>query len=299
MKKYLYYFLFTFSLFVGCSKNDGPVPKDIILERTPEPQVTKTGGSQSIDVTSLASFQAEFSVGVYYTSEIQPSKYDVVVRKNDNDTTVKIFKKDITTFPTSLTITTNDLETLFGEPIVLGDNYDIGVNMYMESGKKYEAFPLVGTGYGSGISQQPGATPSIRYSAICQYHDEVYQGDFKIIKDEWQEVSGDGGYDVGAIVTVTRIDATHFSFKYPASDALPIIVKVNPLTNEISVAKQVYTPSGYGWGYGAISCQSTTSDTRNIVSPCDEKFGIALIHTVSIGAFTDKNGAYIEMQKVN
>ena len=292
MKKYLYYFLLAFTLLAGCSKNDGPIPKDIVLDRTPEPQVTKSGGSQAIDVTNLASFQAKFDVGVYYTSDIQPSKYDVVIRKNGNDTTVKFFKKDITTFPTSLEINVNDLETLFGEPVVLGDNYDIGVDMYMASGKKYEAFPLVGTGYGSGISQQPGATPSIRYSAICQYHDEAYQGDFKIIKDDW------GDYAVGDIVTVTRIDATHFSFKYAAPDALPIIITVNPLTNILSVAKQVYTPDGYGFGYGAISAETKSSDLDNIVSPCDEKFGIRLYHTVSAGSFTP-DGAYIEMQKVN
>ena len=292
MKKYLYYFLLAFTLLAGCSKNDGPIPKDIVLDRTPEPQVTKSGGSQAIDVTNLASFQAKFDVGVYYTSDIQPSKYDVVIRKNGNDTTVKFFKKDITTFPTSLDINVNDLETLFGEPVVLGDNYDIGVDMYMASGKKYEAFPLVGTGYGSGISQQPGATPSIRYSAICQYHDEVYQADFKIIKDDWAD------YAVGDIVTVTRIDATHFSFKYAAPDALPIIITVNPLTNILSVAKQVYTPDGYGFGYGAISAETKSSDLDNIVSPCDEKFGIRLYHTVSAGSFTP-DGAYIEMQKVN
>lgn len=289
MKKYLYYFLFTFALFTGCSKNDGPVPKDVILERVPEPQVTKESGSQSIDVTNLNGFQAKFTVGVFYNSDIKPSKYDVVVRKNGNDTTVKVFKKDITTFPTSLTVSANDLETLFGAPIELGDNFDISVDVYTESGKKYQAFPLVGVGYGSGIAQQPGAITSIRYSAICQYHDDVYQGNFKILEDEWAD------YSPGDVVPVTRIDATHFSFKYAAPDALPIIVTVNPLTNEVSVAKQVYSPSGYGLGYGAISVESVP-DQRNVVSPCDGKFGVVLKHTVSIGSFGSN---YIEMQKVN
>ncbi len=289
MKKYLY-FLFTFSLLAGCSKNDGPVPNSIALERVPEPQIVKSGGSLSIDVTNLAAFNAKFDVGVYYTSgSVQPAKFDVVIRKNDSSSNVKLFKKDVTTFPTTLTITSDDLEALFGAPIVLGDNYDIGVDVYTTSGKKYDAFPLKGNGYGSGISQQPGASTSIRYSAICQYHDEVYQGDFKILEDEWAD------YSPGDIVPVTRIDATHFSFKYAASDALPIIITVNPLTNEISVAKQVYTPSGYGLGYGAISVESVP-DQRNVVSPCDGKFGVVLKHTVSIGSFGSN---YIEMQKVN
>jgi hypothetical protein len=289
MKKYLY-FLFTFSLLAGCSKNDGPVPNSIALERVPEPQIVKSGGSLSIDVTNLAAFNAKFDVGVYYTSgSVQPAKFDVVIRKNDSSSNVKLFKKDVTTFPTTLTITSDDLEALFGAPIVLGDNYDIGVDVYTTSGKKYDAFPLKGNGYGSGISQQPGASTSIRYSAICQYHDEVYQGDFKILEDEWAD------YSPGDIVPVTRIDATHFSFKYAAPDALPIIITVNPLTNEISVAKQVYTPSGYGLGYGAISVESVP-DQRNVVSPCDGKFGVVLKHTVSIGSFGSN---YIEMQKVN
>jgi len=290
MEKYLYCFLFTFVFLAGCSKNDGPIPNDVALERVPEPQVVKNGGSQSIDVTNLAAFNAKFDVGLYYTSgSVQPAKFDVVVRKNDSSSNVQLFKKDITTFPTTLTITANDLETLFGAPIVLGDNYDIGVNVYTASGKKYEAFPLNGNGYGSGIAQQPGATTSIRYSAICQYHDEAYQGDFKILEDEWAD------YSPGDIVPITRIDATHFSFKYAASDALPIIITVNPLTNEISVAKQVYSPSGYGLGYGPISAESVP-DQRNVVSPCDGKFGIVLKHTVSAGSF---GSAYIEMQKVN
>ena len=292
MKLPIYYFLLAFTLLAGCSKNDSPVPKDIALDRVPEPQLTKTGGSQSIDVTNPSGFEAKFDVGVYYQSGIQPSKFDVVARKNGNDTTVKVFKTDISTFPTTLTLTVADLEALFGAPVALGDNYDISVDVYTASGKKYLAFPLVGAGYGSGISQQPGATTSIRYSAICQYHDEVYQGDFKILDDEWAD------YGAGDVVTVTRIDATHFSFKYGAPQGLPIVVTVNPLTNEISVAKQVYGPVGYppGWTYGPISAESV-ADQRNVVSPCDETFGIVLKHTVSAGTFS--SGAYIQMQKVN
>ena len=166
MKTQIYYFLLTFALLAGCSKNDGPVPNNVVLERVPEPQVSKDGGSQSIDVTNLADFTAKFNVGVFYESVIQPSKYDVVVRKNGNDTTVKVFKQNITSFPSSLTISVNDFETLFGAPVELGDSYDISVDVYTASGQKYQAFPLVGKGYASSIPQQPGASTSIRYSAM-------------------------------------------------------------------------------------------------------------------------------------
>lgn len=290
MKIQIYYFLLTFALLAGCSKNDGTVPKDVILERVPEPQVVKEGGSEVISLTNLDAFQGKFSVGVYYTSDIQPSKYDVVIRKNNNDTTVQVFRKDITSFPTSLSLKAQDLETLFGTPVMQGDNYDISVDVYTASGKKFQAFPLVGSGYGSGIAQQPGAITSIRYSAPCPYHDDVYQGNFKILEDEWAD------YAAGDVVVVTRIDATHFSFKYAVPDALPIIVTVDPLTNESSVAKQIYSPSGYGAGMGAFSTESVP-DPRNVVLPCAETFGVVLKHTSPAGTFA--SAAYIEMQKVN
>lgn len=294
MKSYLSYILFAVALLAGCSKNDGPVPNNIILQRAPEPQVVKEGGSQAIDVMNLAGFEGKFSVGVYNANGMQPAKYDVVVRKNGAGV-IKIFHPDITTFPTPFTFKISDLESLFGDPVELGDNYDIGVDVYTASGKKYAAFPPAGgAGYSSGISEQPGASASIRYSAICQYHDDIYQGDFKVLVDGW------GDYLPGTIVPVTRIDETHFSFKYGALDALPIIITVDPLTNITSVAKQVYGPIGYppGWPFGPISCETIPS-VKNIVSPCDQTFGVVLMHSVDIGAFTDEKGAYIEMQKVN
>jgi hypothetical protein len=291
MKKYLY-FLFAFIFLAGCSKNDGPVPNDIALERVPEPQVVKKGGSEVISLNDLAAFKGEFEVGVYYQSGIQPSKLDAVIRKNGDTSNVRPFRKDITTFPTELSITADDLEALFGAALAPGDYYDIGADVYTVSGKKYDAFPSKAAGYGSGISQQPGASTSIRYSVPCPYHDDVYQGDFKVLKDEWAD------YSPGAIVPVTRIDATHFSFKYGAPQGLPIVIEVNPITNEISVAKQVYGPIGYppGWNYGPIYAESVP-DQRNLVSPCDQTFGIVLKHTVAAGTFS--SGAYIQMQKVN
>lgn len=292
MKKYLYYFLFTFVLIAGCSKNDGPIPKDVILERVPEPQVVKTGGSEVISLNDPAAFKGEFEVGVFYQSGIQPSKLDVVIRKNGDTFNVRPFHKDVITFPTAFTITANDLEVLFDTALAPGDYYDISADVYTASGKKYDAFPAGGAGYSSGVSQQPGASTSIRYSVPCPYHDDVYQGNFKIIEDEWAD------YSPGAVVPVTRIDATHFSFKYGAPQGLPIIIEVNPITNELSVAKQVYGPIGYppGWNYGPIYAESVP-DQRNLVSPCAETFGIVLKHTVAAGTFS--NGAYIQMQKVN
>ena len=222
MKKNIYYFFLAFALFAGCTKKDGPLPVDV--ERVPEPQLLRMAGARAIDATNLASFQGIFDVDLYFSSDVPPSKFDVVVRKNNDNSNVKVFKTDISTFPTTVTITESDFVALFGTATVLGDSYDISVDVYTQSGKKYEAFPVVGAGYGSGIAQQPGASTSVNYKAICQYHDDVYQGNFVVLQDDWADFSP------GEVVTITRIDASHFSFIDPyAVSPTPVIVTVDPL----------------------------------------------------------------------
>ena len=162
-----------------------------------------------------------------------------------------MLKTDITSFPTELTITGAQLATLFNAPIVLGDKFDIGVDVTTYTGEKFEAFPVVGNSYAAGVAAQPGASTFVRYEAVCQYNPAAYQGTYEVVTDEW------GDYAVGDNVQLTMIDATHFSFKFLAAGALPIVVTVNPITNAVTVAKQVYG-SGYppGWPYGNISAES-------------------------------------------
>ena len=185
----------------------------------------------------------------------------------------------MTTYPTTINITGQQLTDLFGAPIVLGDKFDIGVNITTKDGVSYESFPALGNPYASCVSSQPGESPVVRYEAVCKYNPDVYQGNFVVVEDEWAD------YGAGEVAVVTKIDATHFSFKYKAADAKPIIVTVDPNTNITSVAKQVYG-SGYppGWPYGDISVQSVTS-IDNFVAPCEETFSVVLQHTVGAGSF--------------
>ena len=52
---------------------------------------------------------------------------DIVVIKNGDKSVVKQVET-VTTYPTSITITGTQLETLFNETIELGDYFDIGAN---------------------------------------------------------------------------------------------------------------------------------------------------------------------------
>ena len=140
--------------FTGCSKDDGPIPKNIGIEEVPamtmnlEPQ--KKDNIDTIRVGTPAVFIGKFKVAAIFPDAKRPTKVDIVVRKNASASNVRLFKADITTFPTSFTVTQADIVTLFGAPTALNDTYDFAPDIYVGS-KKYEAFPAVGAGSGSGV----------------------------------------------------------------------------------------------------------------------------------------------------
>src|SRR6187402_2273825 len=284
MKKIIIYSFCLFSvaaLITACKKDStGNLPE---LTRFPLPLVVKVAGShQVISAQDPNSFSGKFSVGLYFPNDAPPKEFDVVVIKNNDKTNVKVLKTDVATFPTELTITGPQLAALFNAPIVLGDKFDIGVDVTTYTGAKFEAFPAVGNSYAAGIAAQPGASTFVRYEAVCQYIPEAYQGPYEVVTDEWAD------YVPGDIVQLTMVDATHFSFKYLAADPKPIVVTVNPVTNAVTVAKQVYG-SGYppGWPYGNISAESVPS-VDNFVAPCAGTFSVILKHTVAAGSFGEK-----------
>lgn len=273
-------FLMALVLFTGCKKNDGPIPID--LTRVPTPLVLKSGGDVAIDVVNAAAFKAKFSVGLYFPDDIKPAKFDIVIMKNGNTGNVKVFKTDVTTFPSEFEITAAQIETLFGTPIVLNDSYDIGVDVYTQSGLKLEAFPVTGASYASGVSAQPGASVFVRYTAICQYDPDIYQGDFEVVEDEWAD------FTPGEVVTLVKVDDTHFSFIDPyAEDPTPVVITVNTGTNLVSMPR-MKIGSAWGWAVGLYTGAYVATGgvaTDNFVAPCDETVTLSVVYGVDLGDF--------------
>lgn len=289
MKKSIIYFLLATTVFVGCKKDDGSVPESVMLERVPVPRVVKNGGNAAIDMTNLAGFQGIFNVGLLFPTDAPPAKFDVVVRKNNNNGDIKILQAGLTTFPTTFNITAAQIAALFGAPIALGDNYDFGVDVYTTSGKKYEAFPVVGIGYAAGVAGQPGASVSVRYSAICQYDPNIYQGNFVVIEDEFQDLLP------GDIVVLTKIDNTHFSYIYPSGiNPTPIIVTVDPLDNSLKILKQQFG-TAFTWQPAyTFPNAATVTNQLNVVAPCAQEWGAVINYTVTQGSF---GNFYLKMKK--
>jgi hypothetical protein len=138
----------------ACSKNDGAIRKDITIDDVPsmtmnlEPQ--KKDNLDTIKISNPGAFASKFKVAVIFPDQAKPTKVDIVVRKNGSASNVKVFKTAITEYPTSFNITAADIATLFGAPIALADTYDFAPDIYVGD-KKYEAFPITGSGSGSGV----------------------------------------------------------------------------------------------------------------------------------------------------
>jgi hypothetical protein len=169
MKKIIILSLYFFTiagLFTACSKDEnGDLPDN--LTQFPTPLVVKVAGTdQSISAANPNAFSGKVRVALYFPAGAPPKKYDVVIIKNNDKANVKVIQADVTTFPTDITITGSQLATLFGAPIVAGDRFDISVDVTIYTGEKFEAFPVTGNAYASGIAAQPGSSTFVRYTTI-------------------------------------------------------------------------------------------------------------------------------------
>jgi hypothetical protein len=287
-------FLLATLLFVGCKKNEARYPFDIALARVPYLNVIQDAtGSASIDVLNLANFTGKFNITLLYLNDVAPSKADIVIRKNGDNSTAKLLQSGVTTFPSATySVTSAQIASLFGAPILLGDNYDIGVDIYTQDGTKYSAFPAAGTtsllSYsGTGQANQPGFIPTIRFSALCAYDPNIYQGNFVVVSDGWQDTNP------GDVIVFTKIDATHFSFFYPSvlgPIAPGVIVTVNPLTNTPSIGATGKQLLGARFDYGVPGkylnpTARTIAGPLNSVTPCDKAISLSIAWGYDGGEF--------------
>jgi hypothetical protein len=267
--------------FAGCKKDDGGVRKSVVIKDVPVVSTSiESTGSQSIDLLNLATFSGKFKVSVYFPGATPPDKVDIVVRKNGSNANVKVVKKDVTTLPYSLTVTSADLVALFGAAIALGDTYDFAPDLYVGV-NKYEAFPVTGLGNGPGIISYPLYSDFARFAAICAYNPAIYEGDFVVQSDAW------GDFVKGDIVTLTKISNTQFSFKHPYGVGQTPVVATVAANNSVSIPK---SSVGSSWSYytgtyaGAYIITAGAA-TSSFVAPCAQTLSLNLNYMVDAGTF--------------
>jgi hypothetical protein len=269
--------------FSGCKKDDGAIRSSVTIIDIPAITTTiDASGSQAIDLLNLASFSGKYKVDLYFPGTAAPAKVDISIRKNGSNANVKVLKTGVTTFPSTLTVTASDIQSLFGTAIVLGDSYDVAPDIYVGD-KKYEAFPASGAGSGAGPVAMPGFSEYARFAAICAYDPTIYAGTFTVVQDDWQD------FTPGDKLTLTKVDATHFSFINPfvvAPTPVPVVVAINTANNQASIAKIVI---GSYWNYGPGSATNYPNPavstggaaTASFVAPCAQT--VTLLMTYYFG----------------
>jgi len=269
--------------FAGCKKDDGGIRSSVVIKSVPVVSTKiESTGSQAIDLLNLAGFSGKFKVELYFPGATPPDKVDIVVRKNGSNTNVKVVKKDVTTLPFSFTVTSADIAAIFGVAVALGDTYDFAPDLYVGV-NKYEAFPVTGTGNGAGVIAYPLYSDYARFAAICAYDPAIYEGDFVVVSD------GFGDFSPGEIVKFTKISNNSFSFIDPyVTSPLPIIVTINTLNNQATIAKQKIG-NAFVWASYTNPNVAVAASSTSVVAPCSKTITLAIAYTVDQGSFGTYN----------
>ena len=269
--------------FAGCKKDDGGVRSSVVIKDVPVVSTSiESTGSQAIDLLNLAGFSGKFKVELYFPGATPPDKVDIVVRKNGSNANVKVVKKDVTTLPYSLTVTSADITALFGVAVALGDTYDFAPDLYVGV-NKYEAFPTTGTGNGAGVIAYPLYSDYARFAAICAYDPAIYEGDFLVVSDAF------GDFSPGEVVKFTKISNNSFSFIDPyVTSPLPIIVTINTLNNQATIAKQKIG-NAFVWASYTNPNVAVAASSTSVVAPCSKTITLAIAYTVDQGSFGTYN----------
>lgn len=265
--------------FAGCKKDDGGIRSSVVIKSVPVVSTSiESTGSQAIDLLNLAGFSGKFKVSLYFPGATPPDKVDIVVRKNGSNANVKVVKKDVTTLPYSLTVTSADIAALFGVAVALGDTYDFAPDLYVGV-NKYEAFPTTGTGNGAGVISYPLYSDYARFAAICAYDPAIYEGDFVVVSDAF------GDFSPGEVVKFTKISNNSFSFIDPyVTSPLPIIVTINTLNNQATIAKQKIG-NAFVWASYTNPNVAVAASSTSVVAPCSKTITLAIAYTVDQGSF--------------
>ena len=267
--------------FAGCKKDDGGIRSSVVIKSVPVVSTSiESTGSQAIDLLNLAGFSGKFKVSLYFPGATAPDKVDIVVRKNGSNANVKLLKKDVTTLPISLTVTSADIAALFGVAVALGDTYDFAPDLYVGV-NKYEAFPAIGgaVGNGAGPIAYPLYSDYARFAAICAYDPAIYEGDFVVVSDAF------GDFSPGEVVKFTKISNSSFSFIDPyVTSPLPIIVNINTLNNQATITKQKIG-NQFVWASYTNPNVAVSASSPSVVAPCSKTFTLAIAYTVDQGGF--------------
>lgn len=256
MKKniYLLPILLVIVLFTGgsCKKKD--------ITRPPELAKFLNTGTQSYPVKDDASSVFKIAVGLTQPAPVDRTfTFTVTSPTGAVEGTQYTIPSKTVTIPAGQTIDSIAVKGIF--------------NGYAGGRKDTLVFTLTS---GNAPFFTGGTVSKVVLQQFCPLDMNIFSGDFEVLVDEWED------YTPGDIITLTKLDATSFTFNHAkVLNPLPIKILVNATTNAATIAKQTI---GTKWTWGAYN-DPTMSATGSVVT-CEQTLRLTATYGFSTSTFT-------------
>ncbi len=283
MKNYLKYLLILLTGFVfvltSCKKEVGPnaLPNLPELTRSPIPLFTPDTALDAV-IQQPQDFHAAFTLGLYFPNDVQPASADIDVAMNGDYTNIKKLKTGITTFPSKIDVTGDDLANIFGinvGDIQPGDKFELRATFIMKDGTVLNGFAN-GTDAveaSTDVKNFPGSQTSITYNAVCPLDITAFLGSATVVDN----------YFWGDTYPVTVTQPSPGVLKVTGINQTPdesVLINIDSKAFIATVPSQIIDPAP--WFFSYTNLTMTGSGT---VDACNNVINMSITWTVDQGSF--------------
>ncbi len=243
------------------------------IERVPIPLMKQVANSDVL-IQDPAAFKGKFTVDLYFKEDVAPKQIDVVVTRNGDYGVSKVLKAAVTSFPTTVDVTTAQLAALFGldvSKVVPGDYFEIGSTIVTQSGLTVPAFSKTGNQFSADISNFPGASLKLKYPVVCPLDLDDFVGKATAVDPLFME------YDYP--VTITREGTNVLVITGFVDDPTSVLkITIDPQTTKVTVPSTPATP--LIWGYHNLKVVGAGE-----INACKGEVTLNLAYSVDEGSF--------------
>ncbi len=266
-----------------CQK-DPNLPYPDLQEGVAPVILKNTDLDQTLDVFNLSAFNASVDVDIYF--ETLPQSMTIMISMNDDYENKAVLRENVTTFPTSIGLTANDLVTLLPgldsiNQLQPGDFFRVYAVTTLEDGTVIDGLDTLYNAYGDGIANLPGSSVDVVYPVVCPYDPDFATGSYRCVSEGWNV---DGDVTITAdpedpytiyVVGMAELDGA-------VEDLGPMVMHINPATYEVTVDRSILSSSFFGYHNFAYS-------GSGVYNSCDGSYELKLQPSVDEGGWNPES----------
>lgn len=220
------------------------------------------------------SFKAKFEVSLYYPKDV-PTDARLVMIKNADAKNIKVFKESVTTFPTTIELTYDEIVSQFGT-IELGDKIELGLDIKMGSTWHLAFGPDGSSTVAPDAEDLNGSTPTVSFKKVCPLVLDDFVGTVSIT-----DANLYGGTYKAEIVKNSETELEIRGFIEEAAPSGIVKLTINPKDHSVAVSKQVFIIGDvWDWGYHNMACVG-----KGTIDACNGAINLSLTVSVDEGTF--------------